>query len=44
MEAFVQYSLEEGESILVEVDMPESDGRLIKVASSRNLTAKATAS
>jgi hypothetical protein len=44
MKGFVQYPLEEGGSILVEVDMPESEGRLIKVASSGDLTVKATAS
>ncbi|TFH53849.1 MAG: hypothetical protein E4G89_00695 [Methanothrix sp.] len=44
MKAFVQCLLEEGGSILVEVDMPESEGMLIKVVSSRDLTVKATAS
>ena len=44
MKGFVQYPLEEGGSILVEVDVPDSEGRLIKVASSGDLTVKATTS
>jgi hypothetical protein len=44
MKAFVQFPLEECGLFFLEVDMPESEGMLIKVASSRDLTAKATAS
>ena len=44
MEGFVQYPLEEGGSILVEVDVLESEGRLIKAGSSGDLTLKATTS
>jgi len=41
MKGFVEYPLQEGGSILVEVDVPESEGALIKVASASDLTIKA---
>ncbi|HNY34003.1 MAG TPA: CU044_2847 family protein [Methanothrix soehngenii] len=44
MKGFVEYPLEEGGSILVEVDMPESEGRLVRAASPDNLTVKVASS
>ena len=41
MNGFVEYPLEEGGSILVEVSIPESEGALIRVASAGDLTVKA---
>jgi hypothetical protein len=44
VKGFVQYPLEEGGSILVEVDVPESEGGLVKAASTGDLTLKAAKS
>jgi hypothetical protein len=44
MKGFLEYPLEEGGLILVEVDLPESEGRLVRAAGSEDLIVKAASS